>query len=188
MPPNAPRANPPGAAGCGWSISRTRAASPRAFSLDTNSFDTRFPTSSSSQYAVAPGIAGAGGRVARVAEVARGRLQIFVRMSFALRGASCGDDAHLTLSIGDHHDDQLTPVAGFADDDPPRLIRRVIGVRIRPRQRVQDGLPRLIKADAVFGPVFAILAQVPRWLLHSADRSQGRFTRTYLDKPEIRGA
>jgi hypothetical protein len=50
-------------------------------------------------------------------------------MSFALRGAPCGDDAHLTLCVGgDDHEQQ--PTSGrLADDDRTRLCLRVAGIR-----------------------------------------------------------
>ena len=91
-----------------------RAAS-RGASLVAESSPIRRPSSRSSQYRVAPAMETMEGR-SSFSWKARMRSSPeragFVRMSFALRGAPCGDDADDTLrSLCGHHRDQTGAVA-----------------------------------------------------------------------------
>jgi len=86
-------------------LSRARPASLSGLSLEAYSFEMRFPRSSSSQYATVFEKMGPDTPGAAVASLTWVRSFVFVGMSFALRGAPCGDDAHITVRIG-RGDDQ----------------------------------------------------------------------------------
>ena len=59
----------------------------------------------------------------------------FVRISFALRGAPCGDDSRAWPAFGGYHDEEPTKI-GPTDRPKALLEARVLGIGDRPRQRV----------------------------------------------------
>ena len=61
------------------------------------------PSVHSAQNATVSGNTGASARLDAGSSRAKVRSEVFVDMSFALRGAPCGDDAHLTGEPTPHH-------------------------------------------------------------------------------------
>lgn len=89
----------------------------------------------------------------------------FVRMSFALRGAPCGDDSGHRARNGDYHDQQAAN-ARPTDDPHPILKARVFSV-VRPRRdrtvRYRLGLREV---DVMLTEVRLRLVQVPVVVRH----------------------
>lgn len=160
-------------------FSRARPASLSGFSLAANSLETRRPASSSSQYATVSGKAGPR-RAGRDSTGMGVRSEVFECMSFALRGASCGDDAHLTLGVrGDHNEEEPAPPR-CTNNDPAVLIRGVTRVGPRPRELIESGLAGLLETDPVLDEVLPGLLRVPGRLLHGSDDTHAPCTGTYV--------
>ena len=77
----------------------------------------------------------------------------FVRMSFALRGAPCGDDAHPTLPVDGDDDEESTARSADADRDDAILSHRVLVVRPEARERIEDDGARFLERHPMFGEV-----------------------------------
>ncbi len=164
-----------------------RAAS-RGASLVGDSSPIGWPSSPSSQYAVASSISTIDGWSSKSLKARRrssSERAGFVRMSFALRGAPCGDDANSTLScFGGHHRDE--PALRTVANDKDALLGLGV-VEIDPRNTVwvlQRG-PRLQEAHAVLGAVDALLPLVPSVSYHAVDRSGRRLSSDQFDKSGV---
>src|SRR5664280_3869665 len=88
----------------------------------------RFPRSSSSQYATLTREAGPRAAGAAVPSRRSVRSDVFVDMSFALRGAPCVDEAHRTLGVSGDDNEQQAPAGGLADHDESWLAERMLRV------------------------------------------------------------
>jgi hypothetical protein len=81
-------------------------------------------------------------------------------MSFALRGAPCGNDSRLGAALGRYHNEQSS-LYGFTDHHEPRPFPRVIKIgSIPPKRIVVNGIA-LFKGHPVLPKVFLRLARVP---------------------------
>ncbi len=94
-----------------------------------------------------------------------------VLMSFALRGAPCGDWAHSTAPIRADHEQDSVPVRQ-PDDVVSVLTRRMCGVFAEPGMFVLVDRCRLWKADAVLSEIGLSLLGIPR-PAHPGDRTSG---------------
>jgi len=153
-----------------------------ASSLVGDSSVSSWPAECSSQYAAASMIATRNGR-SSLARKARTRSTSerpgFVAMSFALRGAPCGDDADATpWRLTGHHRDQSHSVAE-AHGDPTFLPFAMFVIRAHHQSRVPEGGPSLIKRDAMRPVVAPRLGLMPLSFLHGDDPNQGRFATAY---------
>jgi len=166
-------------------LSRARPARRSGFSLAANNFETRRPRSSSSQYATVSGNDGGTGSVTSAIEVTLGRSRFFVRMSFALRGAPCGDDAHSTVNT-DRGNDREQP-AGRRESDRyrPLLRRRVRAVRPVPGERMDQHSVGLLEAHPMLCQILARLFRIPRRPIHPRDHSHRPFAQTYRDNRQV---
>ena len=93
---------------------------------------------------------------------------LLVRISFALRGAPCGDDSRAGPALGGYHHQETTKT-GPADRPKPLLEARVLQIGDRPRQRVVHDRLCLIERNnappfVLDGPV-----RVPVELDHAPD-------------------
>jgi len=93
---------------------------------------------------------------------------LFVRISFALRGAPCGDDSRAWPALGGYHDEESTKI-GPTDGSPPVLHARVFEIGDRPRQRGVNGRLCLIERHAMLPFVLDGLVRVPIETDHTPD-------------------
>ena len=93
---------------------------------------------------------------------------LFVCISFALRGAPCGDDSRAWPAFGGYHDEESTKI-GPADRSKPLLEARVLQIGDRPRKRVVHGCLCLIERHAMLPFVLAGLVRVPIEVDHAPD-------------------
>jgi hypothetical protein len=101
-------------------------------------------------------------------------------MSFALRGAPCGDDADTTLRrLGGHHRNESRTIAN-ANGKETLLDVRMISIEARDTAGVLKGSLRLLEADAMLRKVDALLLSVPLVSNHVTDGNQLRLSGDYL--------
>jgi len=93
---------------------------------------------------------------------------LFVRISFALRGAPCGDDSRALPALGGYHDEESTKI-GPPDGSPPILHARVFEIGDRPRQRGIHGRRCFIERHAMLPFVLDGLVGVPIETDHAPD-------------------
>ena len=93
---------------------------------------------------------------------------LFVCISFALRGAPCGDDSRAGLAVRGYHDEDAIKI-GPTDGSPPVLRARVFEIGDRPRQRVVHGRLCLIERHAMLPFVLDGLVGVPIETDHTPD-------------------
>ncbi len=169
-------------------FSSTRPASFIGFSLLAKSLDTRFPRSSSSQYETVSGYDGGstvpapGGSIADLA-----RSVVLVRISFALCGAPCGDDAHRTVTGNGRYNKQEHAVPRPAHEIAPIFDCRVDHVRPLTCERVINGVPRLLERNTVLGKVEPRLVRIPRRSPHGGRRYAARLNSQLSDNGPISG-
>ena len=96
--------------------------------------------------------------------ISRSSSSMFVVMTFALRGAPCGDEPRRVAAHGRYHDEQ-PPLSGPSDRLRPR-VGRVRPVDVNPRERVVDHGSRLFEGHPVLPPVDRRLDGVPAGLAH----------------------
>jgi hypothetical protein len=142
-------------------FSKPRAAMVRAASGVGRSHQTGYPWSSSSQYATAssPIVARSyGSRRPR-----RGSAEDlgFVFMSFALRGAPCGNYPHPTPFVLRHHDDQQTASHRHTDVHGSRLSKRMGLVWPTTDERVVKNGSRFIEANAPEPTISPVFLRIP---------------------------
>src|SRR3990170_3996179 len=77
-----------------------------------------------------------------------GRAVVFKRMSFALRGAPCGNDAWLGPAVGGYHG-QKPPTKVATDRDEPGLVGRMVLVEPLHSEGVSECDHRLVEVEAV---------------------------------------
>ena len=93
---------------------------------------------------------------------------LFVRISFALRGAPCGDDLRAWPAFGGYHDEKPTKI-GPTDGSPPVLQARVFEIGDGPRQREVHGRLCLSERHAILPFVLDGLVGVPIETDHTPD-------------------
>lgn len=143
-----------------------RAAMVRAASGVARSHQTGYPSSSSSQYATASTPIAArsngSGRWSRRSAEDLG----LVLMSFALRGAPCGNYPHPTLFVLRHNDDQQTASRGQPDEHCSLLANGMRLVRPSADERVLEDGRRLVEADSSQRAIAPIFLRIPGRLGH----------------------
>ncbi len=106
-----------------------------------------------------------------------------IPMAFALRGAPCGDWAHLTALVRADNEENPSP-GGRADHVPASLGGRVGEITIGQSEVVVFDRHRLRKADPVLAQVGLRLLGVPG-VAHPGERSDGRSTASPRANPRI---
>ncbi len=94
----------------------------------------------------------------------------FVRISFALRGAPCGNDSRAGLAVRGYHDEEAIKI-GPTDGSPPVLDARMFEVGDRSRQPVVHGRLRFEERHSVHADVLGILPGIPVVLEHTPDHT-----------------
>ena len=159
-----------------------RAAS-RGASLVGDCLPIRRPSSRSSQYRVAPAMETMEGR-SSFSWKARMRSSSeragFVRMSFALRGAPCGDDADDTFDRLCGHHRKESAASTVANRQDALLYIRMVDVETRDPAGIPQGGRGLLEADTVLRAIDRRLPLIPVKLLHAAEGSEGRLSGDYL--------
>ena len=103
----------------------------------------------------------------------------FVRITFALRGAPCGNDPGLDPVIGGYHHQDSAEI-GATDALEPRFLGRVEDVGPSNGEILAKNRPGLLERDAVFAYILGLLVRIPRVLDHAPDGSEGRLPGDYL--------
>ena len=96
------------------------------------------------------------------------RALVFIRMSFALRGAPCGSDAWLGPAIGGYHG-QKPPSKVATDRDEPGFVGRMVLVEPLDGEVVPERDERIAEGDAVVPDILGLLGGVPAELDHAPD-------------------
>ncbi len=109
---------------------------------------------------------------------------LFVRISFALRGAPCGDDSRAGLAVRGYHDEDAIKI-GPTDGSPPVLHARVLEIGDRPRQRVVHGRLCLIERHAMLPFVLDGLVRVPIETDHAPETTDRPSPASYPDNGEM---
>ena len=109
---------------------------------------------------------------------------LFVRISFALRGAPCGDDSRPWLAVRGYHDEDAVKI-GPTDGSPPVLHDRVFEIGDRPRQRVVHGRLCLIERHAMLPFVLDGLVGVPIETDHTPDTTDRPSPASHPDNGEM---
>jgi hypothetical protein len=103
-------------------------------------------------------------------------------MSFALRGAPCGDDADTTLRrLCGHHRNESSSKAN-ANGKETLLHVCMISIDATDTAGVLEGCLSFLEADAMLGTIDALLLPVPSVSNHAADGSERRLSG---DQPSI---
>jgi hypothetical protein len=98
----------------------------------------------------------------------------FVRMSFALRGAPCGDDSP-TWARGGHYHDEQSPNCRPSGDSQPVFRSRMSDVRLLHGKRGRNGVPRFLEGHTVSAEVRFRLPRVPVVSRHRGTVATGSY-------------
>ena len=109
---------------------------------------------------------------------------MFIRMSFALRGAPCGDDAWLGPVVGGYHGQEPTPKVA-TDRDEPDLVDRVVLIEPLHGEGVSECDHRLVEVEAVLSDILGLLHSVPVVLDHTPDTTDRPSPASYPDNGEM---
>jgi len=103
----------------------------------------------------------------------------FVCISFALRGAPCGNDAWPVATIGGYHGQEAAPQVA-ADRDEPGLFDRMGLVKPLDLERVPERHNRFVEADAVLPDILGLFGSVTTVLDHTPDTTDRRSPAIYF--------
>src|ERR1035437_10019300 len=109
----------------------------------------------------------------------------FVCMSFALRGAPCGDDPNDTFDRLRGHHRKESVATTVANGQSALLNVRMVEIETRHSVRVVEGGPRFLKSDAMLLAIDPLLSLVPVELNHAADGNERRLSGDYLRLPRL---
>ena len=107
------------------------------------------------------------------------RALVFVCISFALRGAPCGNDAWLVTTIGGYHGQEATPKVA-TDRDESGLLERVFLIKPLDPERVPERHNRFVEADAVLPDILGLFGGVTTVLDHTPDTTDRLSPATYF--------
>ena len=100
----------------------------------------------------------------------------FVRMSFALRGAPCGDDSRLRAALGHYHDEERTS-AGVPHEHEPIVVAIMTHVRPDSSVWIEIDRRRVVERHLVLRQVDTRLLQIPVVPRHRRTVATGPYPR-----------